>query len=174
MAIPETSTPRSTRLAFVPTECAFLKADLGLAAAIADDHADDVEAARWRPVAGQSADVAASHRTNVFLLVQVNRGRGWGEIGAGPRLHLDEAQHSVIPANQVNLTAVIRNAEVRRHHSVAELPQVEVRFDFTALAGQQVLRRLRRKCRLARSRLRMTNWLSQIIGPVTNVLVMSR
>src|SRR5208283_2595237 len=52
---------------------------------------------------------------------------------------LDEAQHPIVPADQVNLTAVVGNAEVVGYDLVAKGPQMKVRFNLTLLASQQVL-----------------------------------
>ena len=112
-----------------------MQANLRFAAAIARNHADDIEAAGRRPVTGQATDILPSDGQDVPLLVPIHRSRGRREIGTRPRFDLDKTQNSIIPADQVNLAAVVRNTEVRGHDSVAEGAQMEVRLNFAVLAG---------------------------------------
>ncbi len=139
MTVPEIPCPGPSRSAGVPTKRTLVNADLGLAPVLAKNNADDIEATgRW-PFAGQSADILPRDGTNMLLLLQVNGGRWRREIRGGSRLDFDEAKNSIVPADKVDLTPVVGDAEVCRHKLVAETSQVEVGLKFTAFAGQQVL-----------------------------------
>ena len=139
MPIPEISPPGSSRFASVPTERALVNGYLRLVAAVAENNADNVEAAGWRPIAGKAADILPGYGQDVPLLVEVDRGGGRRKANRTSRLDLNEAQNSVVPADQINFPAVEGNAEVRRNDLIAEGPQMEVRLNFTVLARQQVL-----------------------------------
>ena len=139
MPVPEIAVPRPSRSGVVPTKRALVDVDLRFAAVLAKNNADDIEAARRRLIAGQSSDILPSDGTNMLLLVQVNGSRWRSEIRASSRLDLDEAKDSAVPADKVDLTSVVGDAEVCRHNLVAETSQVEVGLKFTAFACQQVL-----------------------------------
>jgi hypothetical protein len=150
-AAPETSvihvsTPasRSSGPACVPTVCAFVQRDLRFCAIWGENDADDVKAARRPSVTRQAANIAPRNREDVALLGQVHRGRGWRKFSAGPRFHLNEAQHSSVPSDQVDFAAVTRHAKVRGHDAVAETSQVKVGFQLAAPSSEQMLRIARR------------------------------
>ncbi len=62
----------------------------------------------------------------------------------GSSFHLDEAENAIVPSDQINLPPVVRDAKVCGNDSVAQAPQVEVRLEFAAFAGQQMFRPARR------------------------------
>ena len=139
MPIPEISVPRSSLSAGIPTERTLVEADLGSAAVLPKNNADDIEATGRRLVTGQPPEVLPGDRTNMLPFLHVNRGRRRREIGAGPGFDFDEAKNAVVPADQVNLTSVVGDAEVCSHNPVAQRTQVEVCLDFTLLANAEVL-----------------------------------
>ena len=47
---------------------------------------------------------------------------------------------SLIPADQVDFAAIMRNAEIRRHESVAQTLQIEERLGLAAFAQSEMLR----------------------------------
>lgn len=52
----------------------------------------------------------------------------------GASLDLDEAQHIVVPADQVNFAVMARRAVITRDHLVAKTAQIEISVLFTALS----------------------------------------
>ncbi len=169
MPVPEISPPNSPRLAGVPTERTLVNRDCRFAAVVAQDNADDIEAAGRRPVAGQPAKILPSDGANMFLLVPVDGSRRRGEISAGPGLDFDEAKNTAIPADQVDLAAVIGDAEISRYNPIAEGSQVEIRLNFTLLAGPQVLWFWRSKTFTSDLQTSNANLVSHITGKRTGV-----
>jgi hypothetical protein len=137
MAISEISSPWPPKLASIPAERAFVNADCWLTAT-AKHNANDIEAAwRW-PINGQSAQILPGDGANMFPFVRVNGGRWRRKVCARPGFHFDKAKNPVVPPDKVNLTPVVGDAEICRHNPVVQGTQVEVRFDFTLFAGQQM------------------------------------
>ncbi len=91
-----------------------------------------------RDFLAQSAEIVARHAGQFAALVAVYGGfRGFYVVG-GARLHLDEAEYALIPADQVDFSPAARTAIVTSHHYVAMLPQVEVGLLFAPAAGAMV------------------------------------
>lgn len=54
------------------------------------------------------------------------------------RLHLDEAKHSVIPTNQVDLAVIASGPKILRDNSITQAAQVKVRLHLTQAGGREV------------------------------------
>jgi hypothetical protein len=76
------------------------------------------------------------------LLVAIHGRFGWLDIASGARLDLDETQHILVPANEVDFSSVMRRPEISRHHYVSTTAQVKVRIFFASLTGALMLRAL--------------------------------
>jgi hypothetical protein len=148
-----------------------VNADFWFAAIVATNNANDIEAAGRRLVSTQSAQILAGNGADMFPLVRVYGGRRRRELGAGPGFDFNEAEDSVVPADKINLTPIVRNAKISCHNRVAQSSQVKISFDLALFAGKQVFWPRGGKLPLASSRLRTTNLVSRII---TCCLIRSR
>src|SRR4051812_38087679 len=70
----------------------------------------------------------------IMLLFEVHCYLGRDEFLRRPRLHFNEAGLVFAPADQIDLTGSAWRAVITRHHHIPELPQMEVRGLFAALA----------------------------------------
>jgi hypothetical protein len=69
-------------------------------------------------------------------------------IVSGAGFDLDEAQHVLVPTDQVDPAATIRRTEIAGDHDVSPPPQVEAGIFLAATAGTQVIWHfIRRQCR---------------------------
>jgi hypothetical protein len=68
----------------------------------------------------------------------VNGGFAGLYVTGGARLHLDEAENVVFPADQVDFSMAARRAEVARDHGVTQPPQMKVGGLFAAASGAVV------------------------------------
>jgi hypothetical protein len=122
---------------------------VGTAAAIV--YADNIEsplARWWKPL-----QVIARHFRYFPPLVPVYGRLRRFHVARGARLHLDEADHIMIPGNEVNLSVAARRAEVARHDRVAELPQIEVSIFFATRSGAKMGRAFIRSEKKLRERI---------------------
>jgi hypothetical protein len=134
--------------------------DLRFAATSIQNDADDVKAAGWRYSTGNPPNISPGNRQNVLPLIPIDRRQRWCKPHVGSGLHLNEAESTAVPANQVNLTSIIRNTKVCGNDYVTQAPQVQVGLELAAFAGQQMFRFARWHVTLTSSRLRMTNLVS--------------
>jgi hypothetical protein len=96
-------------------------------------YAHDIESplARW----WEPPQVLSCHLRYFAPFVPVYRRLSGLYVARGPRLNFNKAKNICVPANQVDLAAAARRAEVSRHHRVSQLPQMEVRRFFAARAS---------------------------------------
>ena len=83
-------------------------------------------------------------RKDVLLFLARDCGRWRREAVVRARLHFDETEHIAVPSDQVDLSSVVRHAEIGSHHAIAELLQIEVSLSFASLAKLEMTR-LRRE-----------------------------
>lgn len=112
---------------------------LKLVAAGGWDDAQNVEAAGWRASSGQAPKITPRNRHDVPLLAHRHGSGGRRKAGVGPGLHFDETQDVLIPSDQIDFAAIMGNAEIRRHESVAQALQMKERLGLAALAQSEML-----------------------------------
>ncbi len=88
--------------------------------------------------------VLASHAGDLVPLPPVDCRFGGLYVARCAGFDLDEAEHMLVPANQVELTSMADGAPVARHNDVSHLAQMEVGLIFASPPGLDVpgLRRL--------------------------------
>jgi hypothetical protein len=87
-------------------------------------------ARRWNP-----PQILSRHLRQFAPFVPVDGRLSSLYVTRGPRLNFDKAKNVGIPANQIDLPAVARRAEVSRHHRVPHFPQIKVCRFFPARAS---------------------------------------
>jgi hypothetical protein len=96
----------------IPRERAFVETYLGWSTTISQNNAHHIKSAGRRMVAGQASHITSRYRQNVLLLFNVYRGLGWREALRRSCLYFNETKNSVIPRDQVYLSATLPDAHV--------------------------------------------------------------
>lgn len=86
----------------------------------------------------QCPQIIAYDDTQVVALFAIHGGFGWFDVMRGARLDLDEAEHVLVPSDEINFAAMPRRAVVARDHHVTFAPEIEVRIFFSAPADGEV------------------------------------
>ena len=126
------------RLARVPAERALLQREPRLLSGIRGNNAEDVEAAGRLAIARQATEITPRDRNDVAAFVQRYGGRWRSKAVVAACLDLDKAECAVVPADQVDLSAIVRRAEVGCHKLVALGFQIKVRLGFAMLAQRKM------------------------------------
>src|SRR5580700_3416451 len=94
-------------------------------------------------------EITLRDRKDMLLFLARDSG-GWRrEAVVRARLHFDETEHLAVPSDQVNLSTVVRHAEICSNHAIAEALQIEVGLGFASLAELEMTRlAARARCHL--------------------------
>jgi hypothetical protein len=105
----------------------------GLAIIIPGDHIETPLA-----LCRQMKKILSCNGRKITLLLVIDRGVRGLHIASRTSLHLDEAKHGFVPADQINLSMPERRTIVAGDHDVSALTEKEVGVFFASTPGRLV------------------------------------